>query len=119
CTADACHDGQCTHTAPAGLDGATCYLGAATSALNAATDTDLKGKTKTQLLKKIAKLQTLVDKARPGGKKGKKALKKAKKGVAKLEKKLGKLRGKKVMPPLADRLIQFLDGAKTALGQVG
>jgi len=60
CTSDACADGQCQHTPPAGLAGVTCYLDALTRALKGAPKSDLRPAVKRQLLNGlIGQLQKL------------------------------------------------------------
>jgi kumamolisin len=118
CTADTCADGQCKHAAPAAFDGATCYVDAAKAALQTASAADVKRRTKAQLLTKLTKVRNLVQTARGGGKKGKRALKKAERLLGALEKQLGKFPGKKLAGTLATELARFVGNAKAALETV-
>jgi hypothetical protein len=115
CTADACNDGQCGHGAPTGFDGAACYVGAALMALDAAGATDVNKRTKAQIHAKLTKIGTLIQKARSGGKKGKRARKKADHLLAALERKVGKLPSKKLAQAVATELMRFIGDAKSAL----
>jgi hypothetical protein len=115
CTADTCNDGQCAHVAPKGFDGATCYVGAALMALDAAGATDVNKRTKAQIHTKLTKIGTLIQRARGGGKKGKRARKKADHLLAALERKVGKLPSKKLAQAVATQLVRFIGDAKSAL----
>jgi hypothetical protein len=115
CTADTCADGACENVAPSGFDGATCYVDAALTALHAAAATDVAKRTKAQITSKLSKIKALIQTARGGGKKGKRARKKADHLLAALERRLGKLPTKKLAHALASELVRFVDDAKSAL----
>jgi hypothetical protein len=115
CTADSCADGQCQHVAPGGFDGARCYLDAAKATLKAASAADVKKRIKTQLIAKLTKIEKLVQTARGGGKKSKRARKKADHLLGAFAKKVGKLGGKRLASPIANDVVRFVDAAKAAL----
>ena len=100
---------------PGGFDGALCYLDAAKATLQAASATDVKKRTKAQLIAKLTKIEKLVQTARAGGKKGKRARKKADHLLGALAKKVGKLGGKRLASPVANDVVRFVDAAKAAL----
>jgi Pro-kumamolisin, activation domain/Bacterial Ig-like domain (group 1) len=115
CTSDACADGQCQHTPPAGLPGVTCYLDALTSALKGAPKSDLRPAVKRQLLGKVRALGKLVRMANHPGKTGAKALKKLQKKLNGLVGQLQKLPAKKVATALDQLLVVRARGALAAM----
>jgi hypothetical protein len=116
CTADACTDGQCSHTAPARLDGVACYLAAITTALNGATmPGEIRRNVRKTLLRKDAMLGKVLQIARGNGRHAKKARKGLDRGLASFEKMLQKLHGKKITTALDATLTAFVRGAKSAL----
>jgi hypothetical protein len=115
CTSDACADGQCQHTPPAGLPGVTCYLDALTGALKGAPKSDLRPAVKRQLLGKVRALGKLVRMANHPGKKGAKALKKLQKKLGGLVGQLQGLPAKKVATALEQLLVLRARGALAAM----